>query len=51
MEKEYTDPIDYLMAVMNDEGQTPEIRLEAASVLMPYFHAPLLPIEQEDDDE
>lgn len=45
------DPIDVLIAIMNDGSQPAETRLEAATVLMPYFHAPLSHIDQEEDDD
>lgn len=44
------DPFDVLMAIMSDDAQPTELRLKAAAVLLPYFHAPLSPIEPEDDD-
>jgi len=36
----YTDPKDFLLALMNDGSARPEIRLEAAKALLPYFHRP-----------
>lgn len=45
------DPIEVLIAIMNDEMQTSKTRLEAAAALMPYFHAPLSSIDQEEDDD
>lgn len=48
-----TDPIDVLMEIMNDEQQPAELRLQAASALMPYFHETLNPsyLEDEEDDQ
>jgi hypothetical protein len=34
----YSDPMDYLLAVMNDQSVPFADRLDAATALMPYFH-------------
>jgi len=34
----YSDPMDYLLAVMNDQAVPFADRLDAATALMPYFH-------------
>lgn len=36
----YADPKDFLLALMNDGNARPEIRVEAAKALLPYFHRP-----------
>ena len=33
----FADPRDFLLAVMNDPGASPELRVEAAKALLPYF--------------
>ncbi len=38
-------PLDFMLAVMRDETQPPERRLEAAKSAAPYCHARLAPIE------
>lgn len=43
----YSDPKDFLLAVMNDQASPIDIRIEAAAALMPYFHTEL----SEDLDE
>lgn len=48
---EELDPMDVLLNIMRDESQPPELRLEAASVLMPYFYAPMSANKPEEDDE
>jgi len=37
--KLYSDPKDFLMALMNDAEEDPKLRLDAAKALMPVFHA------------
>lgn len=37
--KMYSDPKDFLMALMNDGAEDVKLRLEAAKTLMPVFHA------------
>jgi len=39
--RSYSDPKDFLMAVMNDQSAPADIRIEAAGALMPYFHVEL----------
>ncbi|MEE4148386.1 terminase small subunit [Pseudomonas viridiflava] len=34
----FTDPKDFLMATMNDFGQEPKLRVDAAKALMPFVH-------------
>ncbi|WP_447902134.1 hypothetical protein [Pseudomonas serbica] len=34
----YSDPMDFLLAVMNDQSVKIADRLDAAADLMPYFH-------------
>lgn len=34
----FSDPKDFLRAMMNDAGEDPRLRLEAAKTLMPYEH-------------
>jgi len=36
--KLYSDPQDFLKAVMNDPRQDPKLRVDAAKTLMPYQH-------------
>lgn len=36
---DFSDPKDFLLALMNDAGTSPEQRIEAAKTLLPYFHA------------
>lgn len=38
LSKEYDDPKDFLKALMNDSGEDPKLRLDAAKTLMPYEH-------------
>lgn len=35
----YSDPKDFLKAVMNDGGEDVKLRVDAAKALMPYVHA------------
>lgn len=35
----YSDPLDFLKAVMNDTGAEAKLRLDAARALMPFVHA------------
>lgn len=35
----YSDPKDFLKALMNDHGEDMKLRLDAAKVLMPFTHA------------
>lgn len=35
----YSDPKDFLAAVMNDAGEDVKLRVDAAKALMPYIHA------------
>lgn len=44
---QYDDPLDFLLAVMNDESASTADRLDAAASLMPYFHES--PADVEDD--
>lgn len=37
--KMYSDPKDFLTAVMNDGGEDVKLRVDAAKALMPYIHA------------
>lgn len=37
--KMYSDPKDFLTAVMNDGGEDAKLRVDAAKALMPYIHA------------
>lgn len=37
---QFSDPRDFLLAVMNDTGASTEQRIEAAKALLPYFHGP-----------
>lgn len=39
LSKLYSDPMDFLRAVMNDGGEDVKLRVDAARVLMPYVHA------------
>ncbi|EHK7470164.1 hypothetical protein VQU87_003486 [Escherichia coli] len=50
MSEYITDPIDVLTEIMNDKQQPTEIRLQAAAVLMPYFHETLTPCYQVEED-
>ena len=36
----FSDPKEFLLALMNDTTASPEQRIEAAKALLPYFHAP-----------
>lgn len=38
LSKMYSDPKDFLLAVMNDASEELKIRVEAAKVVMPYLH-------------
>lgn len=38
LSKLYSDPQDFLKAVMNDAGEDLKLRVEAAKTLMPYTH-------------
>lgn len=38
LSKLYSDPKDFLLAVMNDGGEEPRYRVDAAKALMPYIH-------------
>ncbi|GDH26655.1 hypothetical protein BvCmsKKP067_03735 [Escherichia coli] len=51
MDEYITDPIEVLSEIMNDKQQPTEIRLQAAAVLMPYFHETLTPCYQEEDED
>ena len=51
MSEYITDPIEVLTEIMNDKQQATEIRLQAAAILMPYFHETLTPCFQEDEDD
>lgn len=35
----YSDPIEFLNDLMNNEDEDPKLRLEAAKAMMPYLHA------------
>ena len=35
----HADPKSFLLAVMNDPGAAPELRVKAAAALLPYFEA------------
>ncbi len=35
---EFDDPRDFLVAVMNEQGAEPKLRVDAAKALMPYLH-------------
>ena len=39
LDGDFSDPKDFLLALMNDAGASPEQRTEAAKALLPYFHA------------
>jgi|SRR5690625_2175727 len=39
--REYDDPADFLLALMNDDGEDVKLRADAAKALMPYKHARL----------
>lgn len=39
LDGDFSDPKDFLLALMNDAGASPEHRTEAAKALLPYFHA------------
>lgn len=39
LSKMYSDPKDFLSAVMNDVGEDVKLRVDAAKSLMPYVHA------------
>lgn len=39
LSKMYSDPADFLRAVMNDVSEDVKLRVDAAKVLMPYVHA------------
>lgn len=45
----YSDPMDYLLAVMNDQAVPFADRLDAATALMPYFHDSLDDLEGAED--
>ncbi|EOC9846658.1 hypothetical protein ACJD79_005299 [Escherichia coli] len=51
MDEYITDPIEVLTEIMNDKQQPTEIRLQAAAVLMPYFHETINPCYQEEDED
>ncbi|EIZ6919156.1 hypothetical protein MQH19_000196 [Escherichia coli] len=51
MDEYITDPIEVLTEIMNDKQQPTEIRLQAAAVLMPYFHETLTSCYQEEDED
>lgn len=38
-------PLDYMLSVMRDAGQEPEVRLDAAKSAAPYVHPRLAAIE------
>lgn len=38
LSKLYSDPKDFLLAVMNDGGEEARYRVDAAKALMPYIH-------------
>jgi hypothetical protein len=37
-------PLDYLLSVMNDAAQPVEVRMRAAGLALPYYHARPAPI-------
>ncbi|WP_426119867.1 hypothetical protein [Pseudomonas sp. DSP3-2-2] len=51
MSRQFSDPLDFLLAVMNDPTADGGDRLEAATVLMPYFHESLNDPEDDELDE
>lgn len=38
-------PLDYMMSLLRDEGNAPEVRFEAAKAAAPYVHAKLANVE------
>jgi len=38
---QYSDPLDFLKAVMNDTGAEAKLRVDAARALMPFVHKKL----------
>ena len=38
LSKMYSDPKDFLSAVMNDSSEEVKLRVDSAKTLMPYFH-------------
>lgn len=38
LSKTYSDPKEFLLALMNNFGEEPKLRLDAAKALMPYAH-------------
>lgn len=38
-------PLDYLLAVMRDEEQAQEVRIDAAKAVLPYLHPRLAAVE------
>gem|GEM_PF-1511358 len=51
LSRKFSDPLEFLLAVMNDESAEVAHRLEAASALMPYFHESLSDPAEEDQDD
>jgi phage terminase small subunit len=41
LSKSFSDPLDFLIAVMNDRLAPTDIRIDAAEALLPFFHVPL----------
>jgi hypothetical protein len=39
-------PLEYMLRVLRDEEQKPEVRFEAAKAAAPYVHAKLASVEQ-----
>lgn len=39
--KQYTDPKDFLLDMMNNTQEDPKLRADAAKALMPYVHTKL----------
>jgi len=46
----FSDPLEFLLAMMNDQSLSAADRIEAANALLPYFHESLNPIEDDQDD-
>ena len=44
-------PLDYLIAILRDEGSGPNMRLEAAKAAAPYVHPRLAAIELSGDPD
>ncbi len=49
--RQFIDPINFLLAVMNDPTAAAADRLDAATALMPYFHESIDDAELETTDE